>query len=365
MALSPARLQPWARASGPTPWGLRHRGFLAAAVLRAVGAVAPALLRRDPFLPRRRRRFPPPDFGKLRSSSRATAEGLRAIRIRAPRSTSSASGVWATDGGEQRDREAAVLLAGGVDDAAGVAPVGAPRGVDEQAEQALGLGPALDRVLLVELAGDRRQAPDPGLRLVAAADPPLGERLEQHLGAGAALVARPGRHHLDRVVEGLRVAQRGDLGQRLEPQLVVAVALHAGEQEAAAQLLGLVVLEHRLRAAPVVGRHPRAGERRPGVLLGVVEVLDRDPPQLALEHGQAALGIGRDGHHAALDAHPPAAAAAHRADDDRAAAVDVAVEQAVQGDDRLVVGRRRVDEVDHQAGLLPGVRRVTRPTRCW
>ncbi len=64
------------------------------------------------------------------------------------------------DGGEQRDREAAVLLAGGVDDPAGVAPVGAAGGVDEQPQQALGLGPALDRVLLVQLAGDasaRRQ----------------------------------------------------------------------------------------------------------------------------------------------------------------------------------------------------------------
>ncbi len=101
------------------------------------------------------------------------------------------------------------------------------------------------------------------------------------------------------------------------------------------------------------------------MLLGVVEVLDRDPPQLALEHREAPLGIGRHGDHPALDPHPPAAAAAHRADDDRAAAVDVAVEQAVQGDDRLVAGGRRVDEVDHQAGLLAGVRRVTRPTRCW
>ena len=136
---------------------------------------------------------------------------------------------------------------------------------------------------------------------------------------------------------------------------VVAVALQAGEQEAAAQLLGLVVLDHRLRAAPVVGVHPGAGERRPGVLLGVVEVLDRDPPELALEHREPALGIGGDRDDAALDPDPAAAPAAHRADDDRAAAVDVAVEQAVQGDDRLVVGRRRVDEVDHQAGLLARV----------
>ena len=54
-----------------------------------------------------------------------------------------------------------------------------------------------------------------------------------------------------------------------------------------------------------------AGERRPRVLLGVVEVLDRDPPQLALEHREAALGVGRDGDDAALDAHPAPAAAAH------------------------------------------------------
>ena len=89
-----------------------------------------------------------------------------------------------------------------------------------------------------------------------------------------------------------------------------------------------------------------AGERRPDVLLGVVEVLDRDPPQLALEHLQAPVGVVGDRDDPLLDPDPAAAAAADRADDDRAAAVDVAVEQAVQGDDRLVVGGRGVDEVD-------------------
>ncbi len=49
------------------------------------------------------------------------------------------------------------------------------------------------------------------------------------------------------------------------------------------------------------------------------------------------------------------AAAADGPDDDRAAAVDVAVEQAVQGDDGLVVSGGRVDQVDHQAGLLARV----------
>ena len=58
------------------------------------------------------------------------------------------------------------------------------------------------------------------------------------------------------------------------------------------------------------------------------------------------------GTHAALDAQAPAAAAAHGPDDDRAAAVDVAVEQRVQRHDGVVVLGRRVDEVDDDARLL-------------
>ena len=82
-------------------------------------------------------------------------------------------------GGQQRDRQAPVLLARRVDEPAGVAAVGAAGGVDEQAEQSLRLRPALDGVLLVQVAGVLGEPPDPGLRLVAAADPALGERLEQ------------------------------------------------------------------------------------------------------------------------------------------------------------------------------------------
>ena len=110
-----------------------------------------------------------------------------------------------------------------------------------------------------------------------------------------------------------------------------------------------VEVEHRLGAPPAVGRDARAGQRRPHALLAVVEVLDRDPPELALEDLGAPLGIGRHRQHAALDADPAAAAAAHRPDDDRAAAVDVAVEQRVQRHDRVVVLGRRVDEVDDDA----------------
>ena len=334
------------------PFGRLRRGGLAGPRPRP----SPA-----PFLPpcpdplRLRRRRREPDLGKFRSSSRATPEGLRAARMRAPRSTSSPSGVWATAAASTRRLQPAVLVARRVHQAAGVAPVGASRGVDQQAQQALGLGPALHRVLLVQVARVAGQSPDPGLSLVAAADAALGQSLQQHAGARAAVVARPGADRFDRVVEGLGVTELGDLGQRLDPQLRVAVALHAGQEEAAAQLLGRVVLQHRLGAAPARGVDAGAGERGPDVLLGVVEVLDRDPPQLALQHLETLLLDVGNRDDALLDANPAAASAAHGTDHDRAASVDVAVEQAVQGDDRLVVGRGRVDEVDDQARLLAGV----------
>src|SRR3954451_22543647 len=145
-------------------------------------------------------------------------------------------------GREQGDRQAAVLLARSGDEAAGVAAMSAAGGVDEQSEQALGLRPALHRVLLVELAGAFGQSPHPGLRLVAAADAALGERLQQDLGARAALLARPSRDDVDGVVECIGFLQDRDLGERLQPQLVVAVALDAGEEETATELLGLIVL---------------------------------------------------------------------------------------------------------------------------
>ena len=113
-----------------------------------------------------------------------------------------------------------------------------------------------------------------------------------------------------------------------------------------------VALEHRPRPAPALGVDARPGQRRPGVLLGVVEVLDRDPPDLPFEDLHPVLLDVGDRDDPPLDPDLAPAPAPHRPDDDRAAAVDVAVEQAVQGDDRLVVGRRRVDEVDHQARLL-------------
>ena len=62
----------------------------------------------------------------------------------------------------------------------------------------------------------------------------------------AALVTRPAAHDLHGLVEGLGVARRGDLLQRADAQLRVAVALQAGDDEAAAQLAGRVEVQHRL-----------------------------------------------------------------------------------------------------------------------
>ena len=62
------------------------------------------------------------------------------------------------------------------------------------------------------------------------------------------------------------------------------------------------------------------------MLLGVIEALDGGSPHLALEHLHAALRIGGDRDDSLLDPDPPPAAPADGPDDDRAAAVDVAVE---------------------------------------
>src|SRR5205085_10618941 len=151
------------------------------------------------------------------------------------------------------------------------------------------------------------------------------------------------------------VAARGDLLERPQAQLWVAVALHRGQQEAALELATAVEMEHRFRAAPAVGCHVAPGERRPDVLLAVVEVLHRDPPQLALEHLRAAIGIWCHRQHPPLHSYPPAAAAADRADHDRAAAVDVAIEQRMERHDRVVVLGRGMDEVHDDPRLLAGM----------
>src|SRR5207237_1680535 len=79
---------------------------------------------------------------------------------------------------------------------------------------------------------------------------------------------------------------------------------------------------------------------------------DGDPPQLAVEDNRPPFRVGSDGKHAAFHAQAPSAATTDRADDDGAAAVDVAVEQRMKSYDRIVVRGRRMHEVDDDAGLL-------------
>ena len=88
------------------------------------------------------------------------------------------------------------------------------------------------------------------------------------------------------------------------------------------------------------------------MLLAPGEVLHGDPPQLALEDGRAAVRIRGHRQHAALHAQPATAPAPNRSYHDRAAAIDVAIEQAVQGHDRVVVRGRGVHEVHDDPRLL-------------
>ena len=196
-------------------------------------------------------------------------------------------------GGEQRGRQAAVLLARRVHEPAGVARVRAAGRVDEQARaaawspaSAAPRTPRAPRACTRPCARSRRWPGRGGRSRFSAS------AWSMHLDALAALVARPAADDVDRLVERLGVARGGDLLQRAQAQLRVAVALDGGEQEAALELAAAVEVQHRLGAAPAVRRHARAGQRRPHVLLAVVEVLDGDPPQLALEDLGAPLRIG-------------------------------------------------------------------------
>ena len=109
-------------------------------------------------------------------------------------------------GRQQRRGQPPVLLARRVHEPPRVARVGAAGRVDEQAEQPLGLRPALHGVLLVHVARHVRAAPDPVVGLVAPADLLLGQRLEHDLHALALVVARPRLDEVQRAVERLGVA---------------------------------------------------------------------------------------------------------------------------------------------------------------
>ena len=134
--------------------------------------------------PRPRRRRPPrlrrPPFGKLRSSSRASAEGLRAIRMRAPSSTCCASGVCASAAASSaaESRRSCFLVA--CTSRRALRAWAPPDEFTSRPEQALGLRPARHRVLLVHLAACTR----PGAR--ASGWPGRGGRSGARPAPGAA-----------------------------------------------------------------------------------------------------------------------------------------------------------------------------------
>jgi len=143
-----------------------------------------------------------------------------------------------------------------------------------------------------------------------------------------------------------------------QPQLRVLVALHGGQQERALELAALVEVQHR-PGAPPTARFTRApAERSPLDLLAVVEVLDGDPPQLALEDLDpprflATTGITRRSTRTLR----PVAAAAHAARRrSRRAGYTSRSGATMQGDDRgrRAWGRRMERSRRRSPDSLPG-----------
>ena len=305
-----------------------------------------------PFLRRRRDGRLPLPFGKLRSSSRASAAGLRDMRVRAPLMTSPASavcGIAAASSAADSRRSCWRAACTSRRALRACAPpdefTSSPSSRLVSGQRWTAYSSWTSRVMFAQrqiqlLAWSRRPIFFSASACSTTLTPSrLSSRGQPSTKSSARSNASASRAD-------------GDLLQRAQAQLRVLVAVDGGDQERALELAALVEVQHRPRAAPAGRRHARAGQRGPLDLLAVVEVLDGDPPQLALEDLDPPVLVGRDRQHAALDAQPAPAAAAHRADDDRAAAVDVAVQQRVQRHDRVVVLGRRMHEVDDDARLL-------------
>src|SRR5262249_58989592 len=123
----------------------------------------------------------------------------------------------------------------------------------------------------------------PGIGLVAASDPTLDQRAQHDLGGLPALLAPPAADDVDHRVEGVRIAQRGDVAERSQPQLRVLVALHRRDQEATLQLAGAVEVKHRPRPPPAARRHAGTGARGPYPPLAIAQMTHAEPPPLALQ----------------------------------------------------------------------------------
>ena len=163
----------------------------------------------------------------------------------------------------------------------------------------------------------------------------------------------------DEIVEVARstVVER-PVGERHHPQPPVGVLGRAGEEELVESLLACAPVREALDdLGALFETHGAPGERRPVALLLVVEVLRVYPLPLACDDGEAPSHVGSDGDEPRRRRQPaagvPPEAVARRRSHPGALAVEVRVEQRVQGDHAIGVGRGPwVHEVDDDAGLL-------------
>ena len=301
---------------------------------------------------RRRRLDLPRPFGKLRSSSRASAAGLRDIRVRAPLTTSPASAVCGSAAASSAAASRRSCWRAACTSRRALRAWAPPDELTSSPSSRLVSG---QRWTAYSSCTSRVMFAQRQIQLLAWSRRPIF-----FSASACSTTFTPSRLSSRGQVSTKSSARSNASASRPAAISCSAFSRSCGfllrstavVRKRALELAALVEVQHRPRAAPAGRRHARAGQRGPLDLLAVVEVLDGDPPQLALEDLDPAVLVGGHGEHAALDAQPAAAAAAHRADDDRAAAVDVAVQQRVQRHDRVVVLGRRMHEVDDDARLL-------------
>ena len=175
-------------------------------------------------------------LGKLRSSSRASAPGLRDMRVRAPLMTSSASAVCGSAAASSAAGSRRSCLRAACTSRRALRACAPPEEFTSRPSRRLVSG---QRWTAYSSWTSRvfGAAPDPVVGLVAAADPLLGQRLQHDLRRPRACSSRgQAADEVERAVERLGVARRGDLLQRAQAQLRVLVALDRGEQERALEL---------------------------------------------------------------------------------------------------------------------------------
>ena len=166
-----------------------------------------------PFLRRRCPRRPLP-FGKLRSSSRASAAGLRDMRVRAPLMTSPASAVCGSAAASSAAASRRSCWRAACTSRRALRACAPPEEFTSSPSSRFVSGQRWTAYSSCTSRVISAHAPDPVVGLVAAADLLLGQRLQHDLDALALLVARPAADDVDRAVERLGVARRRDLLQR-------------------------------------------------------------------------------------------------------------------------------------------------------